>query len=351
MLAYESLVLPKDAPFTLKPSPGKGWGAFATRPIKKGETILHEKPLYILRNHPEEIFFPWDIMKAYQQLKPKDKQIFQALGQAMGVGLGLLDMVKIHELNQFDIKNDNGCRESALYPLHSRFNHSCVPNSRLYERHMDDTDTRIAIENIPAGEEITFCYSRNLQFMTALERHQDLEFTCTCKACLPGTPFQRLSDARRRLMRGLHNLIQGVDISFHGDNKQSSKASVFLDPKVERKAKEFRNTVADRYFYMTLMCYLLEQEGLLENGEMDYRNRDIAATARQFRTLSNLRIVLHVNLRIVLHVTDQTSWLKKLEWASRLYGRKDDGDGPLIREIRRIAAAGGVLKLKKDESL
>ncbi|KAJ5965108.1 uncharacterized protein N7479_004984 [Penicillium vulpinum] len=31
---YRSLQLPPDAPFELKPSPGKGWGAFATKRIR-----------------------------------------------------------------------------------------------------------------------------------------------------------------------------------------------------------------------------------------------------------------------------------------------------------------------------
>lgn len=48
--AYRQLRIPADAPFELKPSPGKGWGGFATRHIKKGSVILREKALFTIAN-------------------------------------------------------------------------------------------------------------------------------------------------------------------------------------------------------------------------------------------------------------------------------------------------------------
>jgi hypothetical protein len=56
----------------MKPSPGKGWGAFATRRIERGAMILREKPLFVIRKPHEEITEE-DVWAAFQQLIPSEK--------------------------------------------------------------------------------------------------------------------------------------------------------------------------------------------------------------------------------------------------------------------------------------
>src|SRR6267378_2812412 len=41
--------------------------------------------------------------------------------------------------------------------------------------------------------------------------HKELEFICDCKACIPNSLFQQLSDMRRTLIRGLNFLLTGTD--------------------------------------------------------------------------------------------------------------------------------------------
>jgi hypothetical protein len=62
----------------LKPSPGKGWGAIATRGIARGAQILKEKPLFVVRK-PHEKITEWDVRAALQQLAPSKKQQFTHL--------------------------------------------------------------------------------------------------------------------------------------------------------------------------------------------------------------------------------------------------------------------------------
>ncbi|PMD43752.1 hypothetical protein L207DRAFT_422719, partial [Hyaloscypha variabilis F] len=75
---YRSLQVPSDAPFELKPSPGKGWSAFATRRIERRATILRQKLLFVIRKSHEEIMEE-DVWTAFQQLVPTDKQQFLCL--------------------------------------------------------------------------------------------------------------------------------------------------------------------------------------------------------------------------------------------------------------------------------
>ncbi|KAK2738649.1 hypothetical protein FQN57_006967 [Myotisia sp. PD_48] len=52
---YRQLPVPKDAPFELRPSPGKGWGVFATRQIRREEVLLREKPLFVIGKPAGEV--------------------------------------------------------------------------------------------------------------------------------------------------------------------------------------------------------------------------------------------------------------------------------------------------------
>ncbi|CRL28262.1 unnamed protein product [Penicillium camemberti] len=46
---YHRLQLSHGASFELKPSRGKGWGAFATNRIEQGSLILRGKALFVIR--------------------------------------------------------------------------------------------------------------------------------------------------------------------------------------------------------------------------------------------------------------------------------------------------------------
>lgn len=54
-LAYLELTLPADAPFELRPTPGKGWGAFATRDIAPDTKVLDEAALFRVKGSIQDI--------------------------------------------------------------------------------------------------------------------------------------------------------------------------------------------------------------------------------------------------------------------------------------------------------
>ncbi|EXJ78322.1 hypothetical protein A1O3_09483 [Capronia epimyces CBS 606.96] len=296
---YRSLHVPNDAPFKLKPSPGKGWGAFATRRIEQGAMILKEKPLFVLRKPHQEITEA-DIRAAFDRLGPSEKRQFLLLRDNGSSPFS--NMERLCAENSFTLSTNSPGH--GLFLLHSRFNHSCVPNSKVPTTG-DEVIVSYATRDIDADEEITFCYNTDFECRTRHERHQALRFTCDCKACLTGTPFQQVSDMRRRLLRGLQYLTVGVDLD---GRRQDS--TLIIDSKLKKAAQDSSIPLSSRLFYYLLTMCLLAEEGLLDDFMVERYKPAIETAVALFRTESNVVIVRHVMA--------QKSWLGKCGMATRL---------------------------------
>lgn len=194
--AYRRLALPAGAPFELKPSPGKYWGAFATRPIKKAELILEETPLFVVKKWHTDIVKA-DIVDAFHRLTWHAKMTF--------LTVCALDSVCHEGLKEAFLFNCfhacGGEKVTEFSVIRSRFNHSCLPNCSNPQGFLI-----FANHDIEAGDELVFSYGLNFMHKTAFERGRDMKvmgFSCDCSACAPGADSQLLSDMRRRLARGL----------------------------------------------------------------------------------------------------------------------------------------------------
>ncbi|KAL3426072.1 set domain-containing protein 5 [Phlyctema vagabunda] len=323
---YRRLRVPSDAPFELKPSPGKGWGAFATRRIGKGAMILKEKPLFLFLE-PHDITMEGDIWRSIQQLAPSEKAQFLCLRD--NASKPFTRMTEACAENCFSLPNStrskvNGPPIYGLFLLQSRFNHSCIPNSKVPTSDADII-TSFATRDIVAGEEITFCYNTDFECRTRADRHRLLCFVCDCKACLTGTLFQQISDMRRRLIRGLQYLTLGVDLN---GERQGSASPIIVDPQLKRAAEGFMIPLSARLIYNILVVYLLEEEGLLDHFMIERFNPGILTLAARFETESNARIA-----RLV---TVQKTSLDKLNMAFRLYGRADAADHTTTMSLRML---------------
>jgi len=311
--------VPSDTPFELKPSPGKGWGAFATRQIERGAMILREKPLFVIRKFHEEITEK-DVWTAFQQLVPSEKQQFLYLRD--NASRPFPHMTEAFAENSFAISINPPIH--GLFLLHSRFNHSCIPNSKIPSTG-GEIVASFATRDIIAGEEITFCYNTDFECRTRHDRHQALRFICDCKACLPGTPFQQLSDIRRTLIRGLQYLTLGVDLN---GQRQGSVSPIIVDSKLKKVAEDLSIPLSARLIYDLLAIYLLEDEGLLDDFMVEGLNPGILRTAAWFKTESNARIA-----RLAMA---QETWLEKFCVAFRLYGRGDVADHAIAVQLRML---------------
>ncbi|KAJ5870837.1 hypothetical protein N7455_005778 [Penicillium solitum] len=320
--AYHRLAVPAEVPFELRPSPGKGWGAFATKHIDRGSLILSEKPTFIIRKSHTEIT-DYHVTMAFQKLSPSQRAQFLLL-RDNGASC-FTSMNEAFAENSFNIANSYRDEPEAhgLFPLHSRFNHSCIPNSKV-PTVSGEIISSFATRDIAVGEEINFCYNTDFECRTRYERHQALRFTCDCMACLPGTPFQQLSDMRRRLIRGLQYLARGVDL----DGQRQGSHSIIFDCTQRFVAETFSITLSSRFIYALLSIFFLEEEGLLD-AFMNARLRpSLDKTVQLFKSESNQSIV-----RLAM---EQKTWTKKLQVAFRLYGREDAADYEVTLALRRL---------------
>lgn len=317
-LAYRSLQVPSAAAFELLPSSGKGWGAFATSNIKKRALIFTEKPLFIIKKPHEEIT-EGDVRNAFQNLAPGGKQQFLLLrDNASGY---FKRFAGAFAENSFALSHTNG---HGLYLLHSRFNHSCVPNSKIPKTNGEVIQS-FATRDIIAGEEITFCDNTDFECRTRNDRHKLPRFTCDCKACLVGTDFHRLSDMRRTLIRGLQYVTVGVDLD---GRRQGSASMIIIDKKLKEAAETFSIPLSMRLIHNLLVVFLLEEEGLLDEFMVERFNPAIMLISAMFETESNATVV-----RTALA---QRTWLARFCSALTLFGRKDAADQSISAGLRTL---------------
>lgn len=261
---------------------------------------------------------------AFQELPPSQKEEFLLLRDN-----GSMVFTSLNEAfaeNSFCIPTPDPTMPSAhgLFPLHSRFNHSCIPNSKIPTT-LGETISIFATQNIDAGEEITICYNTDFECRTRYERHEALRFTCNCFACLPSTPFQRPSDMRRRLIRGLQYLTLGVDVN---GRRQSSHSPIIVDSKLRNAAESLSIPISSRFIYILLTIFLIEEEGLLDDFMLDRLRPGLIRVAGLFR--------LESNCSIAGHAMSQKSWLERLLVGFELYGRRDTADHEVILALQKL---------------
>lgn len=314
--------MPSDAPFELKPSPGKGWGAFAKRRISKGATILIDKPLFIIYKLPQDITEE-DVLMAFLRLAPADKEKFLRIGDN---GSGPFNnCLAAMAQNTFQVPTQGSNLPAyGMFVLLSRFNHSCAPNSKIPTSVTESGRETLAIfakRDISVGEEITFNYLPGFELKCQHERHQLLQFTCKCEACHAGPSPQRASDMRRTLVRGLQYLSRGGDLDVQA---QDSTLPFSIDPELKLKeaAEELRIPLSSRFVYDLLSIVLLEEEGLMD----DLIVKKIQTVSDWFETESNDKIA-----KLAMA---QATWREKFCVAARLYGREDAADHDVATELR-----------------
>ena len=260
---------------------------------------------------------------AIQELAPAEKQQFLCLRDNAYLPFRSLSHAMAE--NSFGI-TDQGLGRPAhrLFLIMSRFNHSCIPNSKLPTT-SEENITSFATRDIATGEEITFCYDPDFECRTRHERHHLLRFSCECAACRTGTLFQQLSDMRRTLIRGLQYLTLGVDLD---GQRQSSVLPIIFDPELKTAAEEFRIPLTSRLIYNILVICLLEEEGLLDDFMLERMLPGTLKISNGFKTESNARIA-----KLAMA---QTTWLKRFCVASWLYGREDDTDHEIAMALRML---------------
>lgn len=285
--------------------------------------ILKEWPLFIIQKPHEEIT-EVDVRKCFVQLGPGEKQQFMSIRDNASTTFMLMQ----HTFAENSFLLTGSPPTHGMFLLHSRFNHSCLPNAKVPEA-SGETIAIFATRDIVAGEEITFCYNTDFECRTKNERHRALRFVCDCKACLTGTLFQELSDLRRRLLRGLQYLTHGVDLD---GKRQGSVSPIIVDTELRQAAENFSIPLSVRLVLWLLSMVLLEEEGLLDYLMIERLNPSILRMAGWFRTESNARVAKQA--------IAQDTWLGKFGMACRIYGLRDVADHEVAVILRVLQSRG-----------
>lgn len=289
-----------------------------------GDLIFEERPLFAIRKPLKQIT-EFDARAGFQRLSPYKKQQFLCLLE--NGTRPFTSMEKAFTENSFCMAAHPLVH--GLFVILSRFNNSCIPNCKtphegLYKEQFQLYTTRV----IMPGEELTICYLPDLEMRTAGERTKRLRFQCDCKACSIGTSFQRISDMRRTLLRGLAYLTHGEDVDGPGP---VSERPILNDPQVRKAAEELRIPLSTRLIAHLLRGFLLEEEGLLDHSRAEHILTSVRVAVASFRTPSNARMAANV--------VAQVSWLGKVCAAFRLYGKEDDGDQEVAAGMRMAREA------------
>ncbi|KAF9068401.1 hypothetical protein BDP27DRAFT_1421935 [Rhodocollybia butyracea] len=175
-----------DVVYEFRASGNNGLGAFALKPLRRGDIILTETPLV-----PIDDPIPNKIISAFRKLSPRD--ISRCL---------LLQNAHPNDGIFWGIYKTNAFAQAGIVFEASRFNHSCSPNAHYTYHEPSKRQRIIVLTDITAGEEIFVSYirGRNVYGSPRSQRRQMLmsryRFCCMCLACDEAN--YQASDRRRQ---------------------------------------------------------------------------------------------------------------------------------------------------------
>ncbi|KAK0213433.1 SET domain-containing protein [Desarmillaria ectypa] len=190
-----------------QPVEGKGMGMIARRTILAGELIIAERPVYAQRkalprcnaqNAANGVFH----LSAVKDLSPTSREaIFSLKNSKTGChplpGILQTNFLMLDITEEPDPNPEN--QFVGIFPLLSRANHDCTPNSHYFFNFSSFTGEFRATRNILRGDEVTISYTHVLAPRALRQAHLrgNYSFICSCVACCLDTKQAEASDERR----------------------------------------------------------------------------------------------------------------------------------------------------------
>jgi hypothetical protein len=191
--------------YEIRAVPGKGYGCFAVKPIKRGTRILADDPLLIV---PVVHYMHSNIQVAFDKLSADEQKLYFTLHSGHGQdpktwpayiheSVRPDERARIREQHNARCATDpslvsifqTNCMEmgqgAAIFLHAARFNHCCNPNACFSWNSKIGKETIHAMSDIEAGEEITISYCDMIheKRLRAYElKHYG--FVCDCRACV-----------------------------------------------------------------------------------------------------------------------------------------------------------------------
>ncbi|KAJ7625287.1 hypothetical protein DFH06DRAFT_1104032 [Mycena polygramma] len=188
---------PQKPAYKIRQVEGKGFGMVATRPIKAGELVIAERPLYVQRFDEIALQNPTDythfngrlILGALEGLAPASQDALRALKNVQGAENHVLwGILKTNAIQHHMDADYQGPDYAGLFPSISRANHSCTPNLQFIFSANTFAGEFRTVKTVAPKEELCMNYTNVLA--PRLMRQRDLElrygFRCECTACSAG---------------------------------------------------------------------------------------------------------------------------------------------------------------------
>jgi len=267
---------PETSLWQVRPSPGRGRGLFATRPLPSGTLIMIDKPVGITKTSIPNLIRA-DVDRTLATMTAAQRAKFHTLSDAGGSSSDRL--VRIYQTNGhgYGPNMEEGGEQGCICLDMALINHACVSNASWSYREAADVWIVSAVADIAEDEEITVSYAHYLRYYTCAQR-QDITrdiwgFTCFCPTCQLGgskTGAGSASDMRRVLLLGLRMLLEAKDGSFKLEVKPTALRSSNGRDLVTVPRRVHNNlTEADRTFAWWLVAKLHEAEGIANEGLID----------------------------------------------------------------------------------
>jgi SET domain len=254
----------KGVDFELCDMPGgKGLGLVARRSFARGEKILSERPVFTTGDSSAG-----DQSSLYSKTENDGDDLPDSLQQNIRTAAMALtpqnpsldDKIRANGVSVATSPND---KTSGLFLTFSRVNHDCVGNSDHYFDHQHGVQVLVANDDIPAGTEITFPYTR-----TGKQRLEDLEwrgFTCACRACGDSQEEAKDDDWGWKVNRIVElekniNSLNSKSQDIHREQAvQSAKAMLDLYAELGVSDREYARTHYDLFQILVLREQSLDQ--------------------------------------------------------------------------------------------
>ncbi|THG94315.1 hypothetical protein EW026_g7128 [Hermanssonia centrifuga] len=200
----------QEETFYVQDVQGKGKGILAARPIRRGEFLFSEPPLFTLPPSPTNSTILGSLAKCTRE---EQRQYFAL---ANSYKTRLLPALAIFETNFLLLGNGNLQVErkqdtAGIFLLASRFNSSCTPNVSKSWDELRNVMVFRTLRDIEEGEQLCFNYCGVLA--TKAERRRELldefGFECTCSACQLEGEEALESDKRRSAIARLFEEVGG----------------------------------------------------------------------------------------------------------------------------------------------
>jgi hypothetical protein len=182
--------------YQIQAVPGKGQGLIAQQDIRTGTRILSEAPLFTTAGISSAGQMEGSIANKLQCLSKVQQREFLFLHNNHP---GKQPFSGIVQTNALPL--GPGSSIGGIFPVISRINHDCHPNTQHTWNSSTKHETIHAIRDIKAGEEITISYNLGGPYQLRRTRmKKDFKFDCACDLCsLPAEALQESDDRQIRI--------------------------------------------------------------------------------------------------------------------------------------------------------